>query len=200
MEYKIKSFLNIFANKLTGSMEISGQQSVSLVMNKPSCQSSHSFWNLYMTAAINFIKENLEQQNSNSSDYLNDIDSDNNILSFQHGINIISANEPLINFNLTPEFSSPMDEVNKPNSQINSQQSLQFKDFNDINCEFAEIYSQEYHEAEHDYHTIAATDGKKILINQHQHYAYRGDILSFICLYEYSGLFVIVPIPKVKSK
>jgi hypothetical protein len=210
MEYKIKSFLNIFANKLTGSMEISGQQAMSLLLNKSSCQSSHSFWNLYMTAAMNFVKESFEQYSSNIISKQKESDDQDNILSigkdneseltFEERIEKITKNELLFDFYLTPEFTSQMDVPKTDNSQNSSQPSIQFKTAIDINCDFADKYSQDYQEAEADYHTIAVIDGKKFLINQHQHYAYRSKELSYLCLYDYCACIVILPIPKKISK
>jgi hypothetical protein len=89
-------------------MEISGQQAMSLLLDKPSCQASHSFWNLYMNAAMSFVKENFIEIQNNSINKDND-----NSMSFDERIESININadDPLalINFNLTPPFLSPME-------------------------------------------------------------------------------------------
>ena len=200
-------YLNRIVNQLSGAIEISAPMAAVAIQGMPAELCSDTFWVAYVTAAIAYAKHHRETSPTNTGDNLNEFDDvDTNDSAMEEENDEINSDEDIISDD--EESSTNIEEINDLNHHSDHEDTVVIHNVDDdltqdefFNQTEPLVLSPEDKNrlATQSEKNIVSTaniyvsDKKIVAVPQHIHYAYRGEELHLLSLYEYAALIDVIP-------
>ncbi|EFX64429.1 hypothetical protein DAPPUDRAFT_118188 [Daphnia pulex] len=200
-------YLNRIVNQLSGAIEISAPMAAVAIQGMPAELRSETFCVAYVTAAIAYAKHHHETSSTSMGDNLNEFDDvDTNDSAMEEENDEINSDEDIISDD--EESSTNIEDINDLNHHSDHEDTevihnvdgdlTQDEFFNQtepliLSSEDKNRLATQSDENIVSTANIYVSDKKIVAVPQHIHYAYRGEELNLLSLYEYVALIDVIP-------